>query len=93
MLGHPDIIDAAVIGVQDPSNREGSEAPRAYLVKRAGSNPSEKAIQDYMRERLASYKMLTGGLVFVDAIPKTASGKILKRILRDQAKTEMGAKL
>jgi len=46
-----------------------------------------------MRERLASYKQLTGGIVFVDQIPKTPSGKILKRVLREQAKSEMAAKL
>lgn len=46
-----------------------------------------------MRERLASYKQLAGGVVFVDVIPKNASGKILKRILRERAQKEMGAKL
>lgn len=93
LLSHPSIVDAAVIGVPDPSNQEGSEAPRAYLVRKEGSNPLPEEIQKYMRERLASYKMLIGGIVFVDSIPKNASGKILKRILRDQAKKEMGAKL
>jgi acyl-coenzyme A synthetase/AMP-(fatty) acid ligase len=42
-----------------------------------------------MQEKLTSYKRLEGGIVFVDTIPKNASGKILKRILRDQAKEEM----
>lgn len=46
-----------------------------------------------MKERLASYKMLTGGIVFLEAIPKNPSGKILKRLLREQAKKEMGSKL
>jgi 4-coumarate--CoA ligase len=46
-----------------------------------------------MRERLASYKMLEGGMVFTDAIPKNPSGKILKRILREQAAKEMSSKL
>lgn len=46
-----------------------------------------------MRERLASYKMLEGGIKWVDAIPKNASGKILKRILRDEVKKEGKAKL
>ena len=90
-----EIVDAAVIGVPDPSNQEGSEAPRAYLVRRDPSSkqPSAQEVDKYMRERLASYKMLTGGIVFVDAIPKNPSGKILKRILREQAKKEMSAKL
>ena len=94
LLDHPDIVDAAVIGVPDPQNKEGSEAPRAYLVRRQGGDkPSTQEVYAFMKERLASYKMLSGGVVFVDEIPKTPSGKILKRILREQAKKEMGAKL
>jgi 4-coumarate--CoA ligase len=91
LLSHPNIVDAAVIGVPDPSDKEGSEAPRAYIVRRdAKSNePSAQEVDAYMKERLTKYKQLTGGVVFVDAIPKNASGKILKRILRDQAKKEV----
>ena len=48
---------------------------------------------DFVGQRLAKYKRLEGGVKFVDAIPKTPSGKILKRVLREQAKKEMGAKL
>ncbi|KAK3058920.1 hypothetical protein LTR09_000485 [Extremus antarcticus] len=95
LLSHPDIVDAAVIGVPDPSNKEGSEAPRAYIVRRdmASSSPSTQEVDAWMKERLARYKQLVGGVVFVEAIPKNASGKILKRLLRDQAKKEMGSKL
>lgn len=94
LLDHPDIVDAAVIGVPDPANVEGSEAPRAYLVRRQGSDAlNEKEVHRHMKERLASYKQLIGGIVFVDTISKTPSGKILKRILREQAKKEMGSKL
>lgn len=83
-----------MIGVPDPANVEGSEAPRAYLVRRQGSDrPNEEEVNRHMKERLAYYKQLIGGILFVDAIPKTPSGKILKRILREQAKKEMGSKL
>ena len=93
LLSHPDIVDCAVIGVADPV-RTGDEAPRAYIVRREGSSgPNDKEVHAYMRERLASYKMLEGGIKWVEAIPKNASGKILKRVLRDEAKKEMGAKL
>lgn len=48
-----------------------------------------EAVKKLMSENLASYKALTGGVLFVDEIPKSASGKILKRILRDQAEQEI----
>lgn len=54
---------------------------------------SEVEVVNYAAGRLANYKRLDGGVKFVDAIPKTASGKILKRVLREQAAKEVGAKL
>lgn len=93
LLSHPDIVDCAVIGVPDPV-RTGDELPRGYVVRRPGSKgPSDQEVHEYMRERLASFKMLEGGIKWVDAIPKNASGKILKRILRDEVKKEGTAKL
>ena len=94
LLSHPDIVDCAVIGVADPV-REGGEQPRAYIVRRPGGSggPGDQQVHEYMRERLSSFKMLEGGIKWVDAIPKNASGKILKRILRDEAKKEGSAKL
>ena len=75
--------------------RGNSELPRAYIVRRQAESdqPSAQDVLNYMRERLASYKMPEGGIVFIEGIPKNASGKILKRLLREQAKKEMGAKL
>ena len=63
---HESIEEAAVIGVPDPSNREGSEAPRGYIVRKdpGSEEPSEEAVNKWMRERLAGYKMLSGGVVF-----------------------------
>jgi len=65
-------------------------------VRRAGEEGSKLGrvdVDKWVAERLAGYKRLAGGVVFVDEIPKNPSGKILKRILREQAKKEMGAKL
>lgn len=70
-----------------------SEAPRAYVVRRNGAKVTEHEIQKYIADQLIYYKRLEGGVVFVDAIPKNASGKILKRMLREQAERELGAKL
>jgi len=90
---HPQVIDCAVIGVTGP---DGAEHPRAYIVKRSGPEGdklTEQDVHEHVNSRLAGYKRLTGGIKFQPEIPKTASGKILKRFLRDQAEKELGSKL
>ena len=87
-------MDAAVIGIH--TIEDNGELPRAYVVKRTGKDGdalTEAEVKAYLADKLAKYKRLEGGVVFLAAIPKTASGKILKRILREQAKKEMGGKL
>ena len=78
------------------------EVPRAYVVKSnsIGLEESDVAvrrdIQRYVEKEKARHKWLKGGVVFIDVIPKSASGKILRRLLRDKAKAERqksGAKL
>jgi acyl-CoA synthetase (AMP-forming)/AMP-acid ligase II len=76
LLGHPDIVDAAVIGVP---GGEGSELPRAYVVRKPGADEkalTEEVVKEWVGSKLASYKRLEGGVRFVDAIPKNASGKV-----------------
>jgi acyl-CoA synthetase (AMP-forming)/AMP-acid ligase II len=96
LLSHPGIADAAVIGVKmrvegGPVGYEWDERPRAYVVKKAGGGElQEEEVKEWVVARLARYKALDGGVRFVDSIPKNASGKILKRILRDWAKEEKG---
>jgi acyl-CoA synthetase (AMP-forming)/AMP-acid ligase II len=94
LLSHHHIADVAVIGVY-PTQDE-SELPRAYVVRKPGPEArqlDEKSVKEYAGARLAKYKRLDGGVVFVDIIPRTASGKILKRVLREQATREMGSKM
>ncbi|KAF4428794.1 4-coumarate-- ligase [Fusarium acutatum] len=81
---HPDIIDSGVVG----TNTQGNELPRAYVVRRPGASLTAHDIMSWMESKVASYKRLDGGIVFVDAIPRTQSGKILRRLLRDRAKEE-----
>lgn len=90
LLSHPQIIDAAVIGVTFPGAN--GESPRAYVVRRpgeAGARLDEKEVQGFLESRLAKYKALTGGVKFVDALPKNATGKILKRLLREESTREV----
>ena len=94
LLSHPHVVDAAVIGVQ--FRKDESQLPRAYIVKKPGPEGDcldEEQIKEFMDKTLAHYKRLDGGVKFVDAIPRSASGKILKRFLREEAKREIGAKL
>ncbi|EQK97363.1 AMP-dependent synthetase/ligase [Ophiocordyceps sinensis CO18] len=89
LLGHKDIADVGVVGVWDPERH--TEIPRAYIVPRPGVEPSDALAQGivaWLAERVAPAKRLRGGVRFVDEIPKSQAGKILRRILRDQAKEE-----
>lgn len=83
LLNHADIMDAAVIGVE----AEGTEVPRAYVVADENKISAEQ-IQEYVKSNVADYKRLRGGVVFLDAIPKSPSGKILRKDLRELAKKE-----
>ncbi|KAJ0422950.1 hypothetical protein BJY00DRAFT_62817 [Aspergillus carlsbadensis] len=96
LLSHPGIADAAVIGVKDQTGGRDGELPRAYVVRRGGgecewAGLGEEEVKRHLAGRLAKYKALTGGVRFVDAIPKNASGKILKRVLREEAEREITA--
>ncbi|RSL86516.1 hypothetical protein CEP51_002752 [Fusarium floridanum] len=84
LLTHPLITDVAVIGVPVPGE-EGNEVPRAYIVADKAQLP-EAEVKAFVKGELASYKQLRGGVVYVKAIPKSPTGKILRRELRDLAK-------
>jgi 4-coumarate--CoA ligase len=80
LIAHGDIADCAVIGAPDD---EAGERPMAFVVRRAGSEMTEEAVKAVLAGQVASYKQLAA-VRFVEAIPKTASGKILRRHLRAQ---------
>lgn len=91
LLGHDAVNDVAVIQIAD---EQSGELPRAYIVlKEEGAKGDEEQaksdIYEWVKERVAPHKRLDGGIAFVETIPKSASGKILRRILRDELAEEM----
>jgi acyl-coenzyme A synthetase/AMP-(fatty) acid ligase len=78
-VSHPDISDAAVIGIPDD---EAGELPRAYVVTKG--NVSQTDVIKFVEENVAPYKKLRGGVEFIDEIPRSLSGKILRRELKQK---------
>jgi acyl-CoA synthetase (AMP-forming)/AMP-acid ligase II len=83
LLSHERIADAAVIGVRDA---DGEEVPKAFVVPRPGADLDADEVTAFVAERVAPYKKVRV-VEFVDAIPKAASGKILRRELRDRERS------
>lgn len=77
---HPKIEEAAVIGVPDV---EWGHQPRAIVVLKKGETATPEEIMEYCRERLAGFKR-PRSVIFVDELPKSSTGKILRRVLREQ---------
>lgn len=77
--GHPDVVEATALGVEDS---EWGARLRAFVVRREGSEIDEDAIKRYVKERLARYKV-PREVLFLDELPRNPTGKILKRELRE----------
>ncbi|XP_045162751.2 uncharacterized protein LOC123527397 [Mercenaria mercenaria] len=78
---HPAVQDVAVIGM--PDDRAG-ELPRAYVVLKPNANLHAHDLMKYVEGHVSDYKRLRGGVEFLKEIPKSPSGKILRRVLKDQ---------
>jgi acyl-CoA synthetase (AMP-forming)/AMP-acid ligase II len=79
LLTHPSITDVGVIGVTDTES--GKEIPKAFVVTQPGADLTEADVMEFVAERVAAYKKVRQ-VEFIDAVPKSASGKILRKDLR-----------
>ena len=89
LISHPKVNDVAVIGIYNKD--QATEMPRAYIVPKPGVDGSPKTADDIMQwlqGKVANHKRLRGGVRFVDEVPKSASGKILRRLLKVKAQEE-----
>ncbi|MGH3960230.1 long-chain-fatty-acid--CoA ligase FadD2 [Mycobacterium sp.] len=77
--GHPDVVEATAIGVED---KEWGHRLRAFVVKKPDASIDEDGIKHYVRDHLARYKV-PREVVFLDELPRNPTGKILKRELRE----------
>ncbi|TKT81174.1 fatty-acid--CoA ligase [Aquamicrobium sp. LC103] len=81
-VGHPDVAEAAVIGIAHP---KWDERPLLVVVRKAGKEPTKTDLLGFMEGKVAKWWM-PDDVAFVDAIPHTATGKIQKTTLRQQFK-------
>ncbi|WVZ11217.1 hypothetical protein V8G54_015747 [Vigna mungo] len=79
LILHPEIVDVAVIGATD---EETGEIPVAFVVTKVGSVLSPKHVMDYAAEQVAPYRKIRK-VFFTNKIPRSASGKILRKQLRN----------
>jgi len=84
LMGHPSVLEAAVIGVPD---EKWMERPFAYVVPKEGQTVSPGELKEFLAGRFAKF-CIPDGYGFIDAIPKTSVGKFLKTALRDRYEKE-----
>ena len=85
LISHPKIDDAAVIGVSDVA---AGEVPRAFVVRKPGVDLDAREVVKFVKDNVSDHKRLRGWVKFVDEIPKSASGKILRKELRQMPSGE-----
>jgi long-chain acyl-CoA synthetase len=81
LLEHPAVLDCGITGQPDD---EAGEVPRAYVVVRPGTKVTARELQEFVEKRVATYKHIRH-IEFVESVPRTPSGKLLRRVLKEQA--------
>jgi len=84
LMTHPDVATVGVVGKPDALR---TEIVKAYVVPKAGSDPSVSLLQAWVKERLASYSY-PREIEFVEALPMTVTGKVIRRELKARAMSE-----
>ncbi|KAK2141284.1 hypothetical protein LSH36_1127g00054 [Paralvinella palmiformis] len=90
LLTHPAVADAAVIGIDD---EVAGQLPRAYVVPKSNHTPSASDIMQYVARELMEYKKLRGGVEFINQIPRSPSGKVLRQVLHQLVKLNPTSRL
>jgi acyl-CoA synthetase (AMP-forming)/AMP-acid ligase II len=86
LLAHPAVLDVAVVPSPDP---DCGEIPKAFVVARPDQPPTQEQLMAYVAERVAPYKRVRA-VEFVDAIPKSPTGKLLRRVLIERERAAQG---
>jgi acyl-CoA synthetase (AMP-forming)/AMP-acid ligase II len=86
LLQHPDVTDAAVVPAPDPN---AGEIPKAFVVRTEGADVTEGQLMSYVSDRVPSYKKVRR-VEFIDEIPRSLSGKILRRVLVERERAGGG---
>ena len=71
----------SLLTIQGVDDERSGELPRAFVV-RSSDDLTEQQVEDYVKGQVAEHKQLKGGVKFIKEIPKSASGKILRRLLK-----------
>jgi 3-(methylthio)propionyl---CoA ligase len=80
IMAHPDVLEATVVGLK---HAKWQERPAAFIVAKAGADVSAEDIREFLTPRIATWWM-PDEIIFIDAIPKTGTGKFDKKVVRDE---------
>lgn len=85
---HPKVMEAVVVGIPNP--KRGDDTVKAFIVPKAGEKPTLEEIQEFCKLHLAQYK-IPREIELRSELPKTTVGKVLRRVLLDEAKAKQAA--